>query len=153
MSVTNLDDGRFDEAEAEVERGEPWRFRDPESPNPLTIKANAPECWSQGHTRHGEADFLSGFDREGKRWSILIGSTVLRKRLLEGLVEEWSMEHERFEVVGTLGPVQPGEVLSIKFLGDAENAQGQPYPRFLVSRKPVPAAPSEEQEGDDGIPF
>jgi hypothetical protein len=149
MSITEPPDDRFDAAEAEVERGEPWRFRDTATPNPITLKASTPECWHRGHTRHGEADFLSGVDREGKPWSILVGSTVLRKRLLEGLVEEWNMEKGLFEVVETLGPVQPGEVFSIKYIGDGENTQGQPYPRFVVSRKPV-----KVQEGDDdAIPF
>ena len=67
---------RFDEAEREVERGEPWLFREPGTPNPLTIEA---ERWSTGHTKLGEADFLSGRDRDGKLWSVLVGGVVLKR--------------------------------------------------------------------------
>src|SRR6266540_3503283 len=100
-------DSRFDEAEADVDRGEPWMFRDPDTPNPLTIKATE---WSTGVTKLGEAEFLQGIDREGKRWSVLVGTAVLQKRLIEGLVEEWDNVTQSFQVVETEGRVQPGEV-------------------------------------------
>ncbi len=48
--------------------------------------------WSTGHTKFGEAEFMNGVDRDGKAWSVLVGSVVLRKRLIEGLVEEWDDE-------------------------------------------------------------
>ena len=74
-SVAHSDDSRFDEAEADVDRGEPWRYREGDAPNPLTIRVTG---WSTGHTQHGEADFLSGVDRDGKVWSVLVGSVVLQ---------------------------------------------------------------------------
>jgi hypothetical protein len=147
-SVTHEGDSRFADAEADVERGEPWAFRDADAPNPLTLLAGS---WSTGHTKFGEAEFLSGTDRDGKRWSVLVASVVLRKRLIEGVLETWDDEKQAFVVTETLGRVEPGEVVSLKYLGDGENAQGQTYPRFSVSRKPVTA--SEEATADDDIPF
>jgi hypothetical protein len=127
-----LDDDRFDEAQADVDRGEPWLFREPDAPNPLTIFARE---WSTGVTKLGEAEFLNGVDRDGKRWSILVGSVVLTKGLIDGIVEAWDNEAGKFVVVETLGRVEPGEVVSIKFLGDREGAQYN-YPDFRISRKP-----------------
>ena len=135
---TNTYDPRFDEAEADVERGEPWRFREDDAPNPLTIQATG---WSSGHTRLGEAEFLNGVDRDGKKWSVLVGGTVLRKRLVDGAVEEWDDDKGAFAVVRTEGRVQPGEVVSIKYLGDREGSQYD-YPDFRVVRKP----PKSEDE-------
>ncbi len=146
MDSNTTYDSRFDEAEADVERGEPWRFREDGAPNPLTIEATG---WSSGHTRLGDAEFLNGVDRSGKKWSVLVGGTVLRKRLVDGLVEEWDDEADKFAVVKTEGRVQPGEVVSIKFLGDREGTQYD-YPDFRVVRKP-PQGGSDED--DDGIPF
>ena len=147
------EDQRFDEAEAEVDRGEPWRFRDPNAPNPLTILVTK---WSTGITKLGEAEFLNGIDRYGKRWSVLVGGAVLTKRLIEGLVEEWNDERKAFVVVKTEGRVQPGEVVSMKYLGDREGAQ-YPYPDFSVSRKPAPGARRQAVAGDsdpdDDVPF
>jgi hypothetical protein len=125
-------DSRFAEAESDVDRGTSWRFREADAPNPLTIMATE---WSTGVTRLGEAEFLNGVDRNGKAWSVLVGSVVLTKRLIEGLVEEWDDEARDFIVVETLGRVQPGEVVSIKYLGDVEGAR-YTYPNFRVSRKP-----------------
>jgi hypothetical protein len=139
-------DSRFDEAEADVERGEPWRYRDGDSVNPLTIQVTG---WSTGHTKLGDAEFLNGVDRDGKAWSVLVGSVVLRKRLVEGLVEDWDDETSSFVVTKTLGRAQVGEVVSLKFLGDGETANGNAYPRFAVSRKP--AASKAGSDGD--IPF
>jgi hypothetical protein len=126
-------DSRFDEAEAHVERGESWLYREPGSPNPLTILARG---WSTGHTKLGEAEFLSGVDRDGKPWKILVGGVVLTKRLINGLVEEWDDAREEFVVTATLGRVEPGEVVSIKYLGDRQGATYD-YPDFAVSRKPA----------------
>lgn len=126
-------DSRFDEAEADVDHGTPWMFRQPDVPNPLTIEAAA---WSQGTTRLGEAEFLQGVDRDGKKWSVLVGSVVLTKRLIEGLVEEWDDEKGEFVVVKTEGRVQPGEIVSIKYVGDREGSKYD-YPDFKVSRKPA----------------
>lgn len=122
MSVAQ--DDRFDEAEADVDRGTPWKFREPDAPNPLTILATG---WSTGHTDIGDAEFLAGTDRNGKKWSVLVGNVVLTKRLIEGLVEEWDDDK------------------GAKFL----------YPDFDVVRKP-PIAPSDEKAGggpDGDIPF
>lgn len=155
-SITH--DSRFDEAEADVNRGEPWQFREPDAPNPLTIEAGE---WSSGTTKYGEAEFLGGVDRDGKRWSVLVGSVVLTKRLIEGTIEAWDDATGGFVVVETLGRVQPGEIVSINYIGDKEGASG-PYPNFKVSRKPptFPAAPIPEDAGppaadatDSDIPF
>jgi hypothetical protein len=129
-------DSRFDEAEADVDRGEPWLFRENGSPNPLTIRATE---WSTGVTKLGEAEFLNGVDRNGTRWSVLVGPTVLRKRLVEGVVEEWDDERKAFAVIKTEGRVRADEVVSIKFLGDVQGAQFV-YPKFSVSRKPPTTA-------------
>jgi hypothetical protein len=75
---------------------------------------------STGTTKLGEAEFLAGVDRAGKAWSVLVGSVVLAKRLIEGLVEQRDDDAEQFRVVETLGRVRPGEVVSIKYLGDVE---------------------------------
>ena len=150
-------DNRFDEAEAEVDHGAPWRFREPDAPNPLTIQATG---WSTGITKLGEAEFLQGVDRTGKQWSVLVGSVVLTKYLIDGTVEEWDDERKAFVIVKTLGRVKPGEVVSIKYVGDREGAKYN-YPDFRVSRKPSsdeptpePAAStSQEATGDSDIPF
>ena len=142
----------FDEAEADVDHGAPWRYREPDAPNPLTIQATG---WSTGTTKLGEAEFLSGVDRDGKAWSVLVGSVVLTKRLIEGLVEQWDDDAEAFRVVETLGRVQPGEVVSIKYLGDVEGARFT-YPNFRVSRKRASAVAepaTTTEEASDDIPF
>ena len=155
------DDARFDEAQADVERGEPWRFREADAPSPLTIRATG---WSTGHTKHGEAEFLNGVDRANKPWSVLVGSLVLRKRLIDGIVEEWDDERAEYVVTETLGRVVPDEVVSLRYTGDAESANGKTYPRFVVSRKPPTGSSTEagnsgddnktpEGATDDGIPF
>jgi len=140
MMTSLAQDGRFDEAEADVDHGAPWMFRDPDAPNPLTIEATD---WSAGFTKLGEAEWLNGLDRDGKRWSVLVGSLVLKKRLVEGLVEEWDNDRGAFGVVETLGRVKPGEVVSIKYVGDREGAQYD-YPDFRVSRKPPAGAMGTE---------
>ena len=157
-SQAHLQDDRFDAAEADVDRGTPWMFREPDAPNPLTIAA---ADWSTGHTKLGEAEFLNGVDRTGKRWSVLVGCVVLRKTLIEGLVEEWDDERRAFVVAKTLGRVRPGEVVSMKYLGDREGVQYE-YPDFRVSRKP-PSVVAEQADTsdvrpvadgqDDDIPF
>jgi hypothetical protein len=136
VTVTESSDDRFAAAEAEVDRGEPWKFREPDAPNPLTILARE---WSTGMTKLGEAEFLNGTDREGKAWSILVGSVVLKKALIDGIFETWNDEVEDFVVTETLGRVEPGEVVSIKYLGDREG-QKYDYPDFRISRK----APADE---------
>ena len=132
MESNTAQDRRFDEAEAHVDHGMPWMYREPDAPNPLTIEATE---WSTGITKLGEAEFLQGVDREGKKWSVLVGSVVLTKRLIEGLVEDWNDEKSEFVVVKTQGRVQPGEIVSIKYIGDREGAKYD-YPDFRVSRKP-----------------
>jgi hypothetical protein len=125
-------DSRFDEAEADVDHGTPWLFREPDATNPLTIEATG---WSTGVTKLGEAEFLQGIDRDGKRWSVLVGTAVLRKRLIDGFVEEWDNDEGRFVIVEHEGRVKPGEVVSIKYLRDREGAK-YVYPDFRVSRRP-----------------
>jgi hypothetical protein len=51
-------------------------------------------------------------------------------------------------VVKTEGRVRPGEVVSIKYVGDREGAR-YIYPDFRVSRRP----PLDEGGLDDGIPY
>jgi hypothetical protein len=135
---------RFDEAEADVDRGDPWLFREPDAPNPLTIEATG---WATGHTKLGEAEFLLGVDRDGRKWSILVGSVVLTKRLIEGTIEQYDAERGEFVVVKTLGRVQPGEIVSIKYVGDVEGAK-YTYPNFRVSRKP----PEKKSLFDGALP-
>jgi hypothetical protein len=162
-------DSRFDDAEAEVDRGESWRFREEGVPNPLTLKVTG---WSSGHTRHGEAEFLIGTDRAGKKWSVLVGATVLRRRLIDGEVSEWDEERQAFVVVRVDGRAAVGDVVSIMYLGDRDTGDGATYAAFDVVRKPpVNQPPSEAdtespgsapepeadsdsgQNTDDDIPF
>lgn len=135
MSIT---DQRFEQAEADVDHGAAWMYREPDAPNPLTILVTE---WSTGVTKLGEAEFLCGLDRDGKRWSVLVGNVVLTKRLIDGVVEEWDDDKKEFVPVRTDGRVQPGEVVSIKYLGDVEGAR-YTYPNFKVSR--IPAAESNQ---------
>jgi hypothetical protein len=148
-------DSRFDEAEAEIDHGTSWLFREPDAPNPLTIKATG---WSTGMTKLGEAEFLNGVDRDGKKWSVLVGSVVLTKKLIEGLVEKWDDDKKVFVVVETLGRVQPDEVVSIIYLGEVDGAR-YPYPNFKIVRKPLDANTPEPESTPTGavaekdIPF
>lgn len=151
QSVNTQHDSRFDEAEADVDHGTPWMFREPDAPNPLTIEATE---WATGITKLGEAEFLQGVDREGKKWSVLVSTAVLQKRLIDGLVEEWDNDTREFKVVEVEGRVKPGEVVSIKYLGDREGAR-YIYPDFRISRRPplkvesdVEADPSDFGQGD-----
>jgi hypothetical protein len=127
-------DSRFDAAEAELDRGEPWRYREDNAPNPLTIEV---EGWVNGHTKHGDAEFLVGADRDGNKWSVLVGPTVLRRRLIDGEVSEWDDERETYVVVDMQGRVQAGDVVSMKYLGDRDNGSGGSYANFDVVRKPA----------------
>jgi hypothetical protein len=145
--VTSTTD-RWAEAEAAVDRGTPWRFREPDAPNPLTIEVTG---WSTGHTTLGEAEFLNGTDHTGKAWSILVGSVVLTKRLIEGLVEEWDEGSQQFVVVKTLGRVEAGEMVSIKFIGDKQGAKYD-YPNFRVYRKQYDEVDSGGGNGLPSIP-
>jgi hypothetical protein len=101
-------------------------------PNPLTIAATG---WSTGFTKLGEAEFLNGVDREGKKWSVLVGGAILTKRLIEGIVEEWDNDKSDFVTTEVEGRVESGEVVSIKYVGDREGAK-YTYPDFRVSRRP-----------------
>lgn len=152
QDISSTHDKRFDEAEAELNRGTAWRFRDPDAPNPLTIIVTG---WSTGHTKHGEAEFLNGLDRNETTWSVLVGSLVLRKRLIDGDVTAWDDAAGRFVTVDVQGRAQPGEVISIRYKGDVESANGKVYPDFEVARKPVPAAETPAGGGpvDGDIPF
>lgn len=154
MTSVEQNDPRFDEAEADVERGEPWMFREDDAPDPLTFVATG---WSTGHTSLGPAEFLNGVDRDGKAWSVLVGSIILKKRLIEGLIESWDDEKKEYVVTDVLGRVRPGEVVSLKFTGDKQGAQFE-YPTFRISRKAAPSVSVEQEaaesvEADDGIPW
>jgi hypothetical protein len=139
-------DPRFDEAEGEITRGNPWRFRE-NGPNPLTIRATG---WTNGHTKHGDAEFLHGVDRDGNGWSVLVGSTVLKRRLIDGEVSEWDDDRKAYIVTAVLGRVAEGEVVSLRFLGDKESGTGTTYADFAVSRKPVPPPEPTTDESEDG---
>jgi hypothetical protein len=149
-------DPRFDEAEAETRRGRVWNFRDETAPNPLTILAKG---WNTGHTRLGEAEFLTGSDRTGELWTILVGSIVLKKRLIDGEVTEWDDEGQTFRTTGREGRVQAGEVVSLRYKGDRESGSGMTYPDFEVVRKPAtgstaPSTPvSYDEPPYDDPPF
>jgi len=158
MASVPQPDDRFDEAEADVNHGAPWKYREDGQPNPLTILVSG---WSEGVTKLGPAEFLTGTDRDGKKWSVLVGSVVLKKKLVDGLVEEWDDERQGFIVAETLGRVQVGEVVSIKFLGDRQGATYL-YPDFMVARKPAVGGDAQptlsgsgtpEEVADSDIPF
>jgi hypothetical protein len=89
---------------------------------------------------------------------VLVGSVVLTKRLIDGTIEAWDAEKNEFGVVETLGRVRPGEVVSIKYLGDREGARYN-YPDFKVIRKPavtggaVHDEPEADEPSDDDVPF
>jgi hypothetical protein len=155
-------DARFDEAEAEVDRGAPWKPEDdPDLPNPLTILA---EEWVEITTDYGDTELLVGRDRDGKRWSKLVGSTILRKLLIDGIVEAWDEGENAFVQKEVLGKVQPGEVVSMKYLGKREGGKFT-YSNYAVSRKAALAADEQDSaaetadqtaaqdEYDDGVPF
>jgi hypothetical protein len=153
----NSIDTRFDDAESELRRGDAWRYREAGAPNPLTIQVTG---WSSGHTKHGEAEFLNGVDREGNPWSVLVGSMVLKRRLIDGEVSEWDDERGAYVVTSSQGRAEAGEVVSIKYLGDRESASGKPYADFKVVRKPFVGVPTDvvdegagESAADDDIPF
>jgi hypothetical protein len=142
-------DNVFDEAEADVERGEPWKFREDDAPDPLTIQVTG---WSTGRTALGEAEFMQGVDRSGKAWSVLVGSVVLRKALIEGLVEEWDDALRKYVVTDTLGRVQVGEVVSIKWTGEKQGEK-YAYPTFRISRRRAAVIPEDAGPPDDDIGF
>ena len=143
--MTGTTDPRFDEAESEVDYGDAWYFRNEGAPNPLTIEATE---WSTGTTTFGETDFLKGTDRDGKHWSVLVGSLILKERLIEGIFTKWDDDKGEFVVDVTLGRVQPGEVVSIKYLGDIDGAKFK-YPNFKVSRKAANDAKGNTSRGAD----
>lgn len=160
-----MSDDRFADAAAEVDRGEPWRYREEGAPNPLVIEVTG---WSNGHTQHGSAEFLLGADRDGRKWSVLVGSTVLRRRLIDGEVSEWNDERGCYVVTNIEGRVQPGEIVALKYKGDRQGTSGAEYADFHVVRKSAvpeakpaessaaaddPAAASDDAGGEDGIPF
>ena len=155
-------DSRFDEAEAEVDRGEPWKPKEEGAPNPLTILA---EEWVSISTDYGDTELLVGRDRDGKRWSVLAGKAILKKLLIDGVVEEFDEAQNAFVQKEVLGKVEPGEVVSIKFLGERQGGTFT-YDNFAVSRKPArdvqdlseepnpgsTEAPAGSPESDD-VPF
>jgi hypothetical protein len=150
-------DSRFDAAESEVDRGNPWRFKEEDAPNPLTIEAIE---WSEGTTKLGAAEWLNGTDKHGVRWSILVGPAVLKKHLVDGLIERWDEDRQAYVEVDRLGRVKPGEIVSIKYLGMKEGTKYD-YPNFAVVRKPaaepepavVASQPSSQLGADDDMPF
>ena len=128
-----MSDSLFDQAESQVEYGKSWRFREDGMPNPLTIQVTG---WSLDVAMpNGDlVDFVRGTDRNGEAWSILVGGAVLKQHLVEGRVESWNYEKQAFELTATLGRVQPGEVISLKYEGDKRSKAGYDYPTFRFSR-------------------
>ena len=57
-----LTDSRFDEAEADVDRGTPWRFREPDAPNPITLEVTdadaAERIVAEAEGRFGSIDVI-----------------------------------------------------------------------------------------------
>jgi hypothetical protein len=155
-------DPRFDQAEANLRRGQAWLYREPDAPNPLTIEVSE---WSEGHTVHGPAEFLNGVDKNGNQWSVLVGAAVLRKRLIDGELSDWDDERKAYVVTNLEGRVQEGDIVSILYLGERETAAGgKKYADFKVERiPPLPAPlPTEVEDElaftpagvpDDDIPF
>jgi len=56
--------------------------------------------------------------------------------VFDGLGEKWDNETQSFQVVKTLGRVQPGEYVSIKYTGDRQGEKYE-YPVFEVVRRPA----------------
>jgi hypothetical protein len=139
----------FDTVEAEVERGEPWKYREPGAPNPLTVQVAG---WSTGRMKSGdEVEFMTGRDRDGRLWSLLVGAITLKDALIDGNVKRWDDDSGEYVIVQQNGRVQPGEVVSIKYLGDATSKRsGQTYPTFRIARGgqngATPAVPSPEDQ-------
>ncbi len=140
----------FAAAEAELTRGTAWRFRAPDAPNPLTIRATG---WSSGHTKLGDAEFLNGVDRAGSQWSVLVGSKVLSRRLIDGEVSEWDEDAGGYVTAEVQGRVEPGEIVSLRFKGDKESGNGYTYPDFDVVRRRPGETPTAAFPSDDRIPY
>jgi hypothetical protein len=153
-------DARFDEAEAEVDRGEPWKPKEnSDHPNPLTIIADRWVTFT--HEKFGEGELLVGRDRNNMLWSILVSSTVLKNALIDGVFKEFDPEQNAMVEKERLGKVQEGEVVSIKYLGKKEGGAYGEYDNFNVVRKAAlpddeNAAVAEQQQApaeDPSIPF
>jgi hypothetical protein len=96
---------------------------------------------------------LSVRDDDGTLWSILVGTYLLRKRLLEGEVAEWNDETREFETVDILGPVRPGELLAIELRGERQftNQEGRlvTSPDYRTMRKqPAVTADGQQRLGE-----
>jgi hypothetical protein len=161
---------RDDELEAfedEQDRGVPWIYpRDPaepmadDMPNPLVVRANG---LTTGVVKGEEVTFLNGVDTAGKKWSRLLGAKALKDVLIDGVQSEWDDDRQAFVETGRIGPVQPGELVSILFKGWREVAsginKGKLYPDLKVQRRsgsaPKPEATDEPEGGaaDDDIPW
>ena len=146
-SIASDYDSRFAEAESEVDRGEPWMFREDGAPNPLTIVATG---WSSGHTAIGPAEFLNGVDREregvvdSRRQRRAVEAPHRGTRRGVGRGEGRLRRHRDPRA----GAARRGREL--KYIGDREGGKF-PYPDFRVSRKPAPASTSAQNR--DGIPW
>lgn len=133
-------DPRFDEAEAELDSWRAWKIKSDSSlPNPLTIIADKWDEY-QGSDYPEPLEFLHGTDRHGNKWSVAVSTIILKKRLIEGLVEDWSEKDNAFVVTSVEGRVEPGEVVSIAYEGEAEAKKGS-LSKFKVVRKKL----TEEQ--------
>ena len=78
---------------------------------------------------------------------------VVKQRFVEGLAGGAARSYRvKYVVTETLGRVEVGEVVSLKYIGDGETSTGNAYPKFTVSRKPA-AAPQGGGDDDDSIPF
>lgn len=154
-------DDELEQFEREQERGEPWLWpKEPgekmaeEMPNPLVTRAVV--LREDVPLRGGDTVcFYHGRDKTGKLWSILIGPKTLYDSLVLGIEKDWREDTQEFVETGRVGPVQPGELVSVLYSGHREVAsgpnRGRWYPAMKVKRLPAPNAAPEAP--DDDIPF
>ncbi len=148
-------DSRFDEAVDELDSWRQWRPKTEEgSPNPLVIIV---DDWRLDvQSDYGPFDILRGTDKHGSKWSVNAASNILKKSLVDGIVEEWDDTTKSFAVTETLGRVKPGELVAISYEGEGQGAKFN-YSKYKIVRKPAaPADGSAAPTGDmpdSEIPF
>jgi hypothetical protein len=133
-----------------VKDGDPW---DPGMPNPLVVRVTG---ISDGTNKRGEPlTFLHGFDTAGERWSRILGTRALREELVEGVQKEWNDELKSYVETGRIGPVQPGDLVSILYRGHRKVMngpnRGESYPDLKIARRSgaKPAAQSAEERFEE----
>jgi hypothetical protein len=163
----NTLDAGLEDLEESANRGEPWKYPtkpteewDPGMPNPLVIRVAG---LSTGVVNGDELTFVNGHDKTGKKWSRTVGSKVLRAVLLDGIISEWDDDRQAYVEVRRVGPVRPGERVSILFRGFTTIKTGEHKGKEIASLKverpdaetftptAEPAVPGAG--ADDDIPF